>query len=186
MLKSFKEQEFLVMFQEILGEKYEFGNDTILNDITNGMNILIIELFDLIKIADCLKLESVKVDRIVEHNRDVLCKYCANFENSKFEILQKLFDITSLELNKLISDKMTIIDTILYLLIQTDIKETNYLFNHTKDKLEKINQELLEETIGVSTEEYTDNVLSEIGTIDKNRNYFMELIQYINVNLERS
>ena len=43
---------------------------------------------------------------------------------------------------------------------------------------------LLEETIGVSTEEYIEDISSKIGTIDKNKNYFIELIHYISVNLD--
>ncbi len=184
MLKRFRKLDLFQVFQEILGEKYKFGNDTVLNDVTNGMNILIIELFDLMKTKDCIQLGSLKIDRIVAHNKKVLCEYCANFENSKFETLQKLFEVSTLEMNKIVTDKMATIDTLLYLILQTKIQELDNLFDYTEDELETLAPEILEETIGNSTEEFADDVLSEIGTIDKNRNYFLELIHYINVNLD--
>ena len=175
MQKRFTKQELLALLEEIIGEKYEFGKSTIVDDLTNSMNILIVEMLDLVKIEDCLEIAGIRTNRIIEYNENVLDKYCANYENSKYTTLQKLIDVTIFEMNKIIGDKISGINTLLYMLFQVDCSD---------EELNMIDPNTLEETIGVSTEEYIEDISSKIGTIDKNKNYFIELIHYISVNLD--
>lgn len=184
MQKRFTKQELLALLEEIIGEKYEFGKSTIVDDLTNSMNILIVEMLDLVKIEDCLEIAGIRTNRIIEYNENVLDKYCANYENSKYTTLQKLIDVTIFEMNKIIGDKISGINTLLYMLFQVDCNEINNLFDYSDEELNMIDPNTLEETIGVSTEEYIEDISSKIGTIDKNKNYFIELIHYISVNLD--
>ena len=82
------------------------------------MNILIVEMLDLVKIEDCLEIAGIRTNRIIEYNENVLDKYCANYENSKYTTLQKLIDVTIYEKNKIIGDKISGINTLLYMLFQ--------------------------------------------------------------------
>jgi len=184
MQKRFTKQELLALLEEIIGEKYEFGKSTIVDDLTNSMNILIVEMLDLVKIEDCLEIAGIRTNRIIEYNENVLDKYCDNYENSKYTTLQKLIDVTIFEMNKIIGDKISGINTLLYMLFQVDCNEINNLFDYSDEELNMIDPNTLEETIGVSTEEYIEDISSKIGTIDKNKNYFIELIHYISVNLD--
>lgn len=184
MQKRFTKQELLALLEEIIGEKYEFGKSTIVDDLTNSMNILIVEMLDLVKIEDCLEIAGIRTNRIIEYNENVLDKYCANYENSKYTTLQKLIDVTIFEMNKIIGDKISGINTLLYMLFQVDCNEINNLFDYSDEELNMIDPNTLEETIGVSTEEYIEDISSKIGTIDKNKNYFIELIHYISVKLD--
>ena len=184
MQKRFTKQELLALLEEIIGEKYEFGKLTIVDDLTNSMNILIVEMLDLVKIEDCLEIAGIRTNRIIEYNENVLDKYCANYENSKYTTLQKLIDVTIYEKNKIIGDKISGINTLLYMLFQVDCNEINNLFDYSDEELNIIDPNTLEETIGVSTEEYIEDISSKIGTIDKNKNYFIELIHYISVKLD--
>ena len=107
MQKRFTKQELLALLEEIIGEKYEFGKSTIVDDLTNSMNILIVEMLDLVKIEDCLEIAGIRTNRIIEYNENVLDKYCDNYENSKYTTLQKLIDVTIFEMNKIIGDKIS-------------------------------------------------------------------------------
>ena len=151
MQKRFTKQELLALLEEIIGEKYEFGKLTIVDDLTNSMNILIVEMLDLVKIEDCLEIAGIRTNRIIEYNENVLDKYCANYENSKYTTLQKLIDVTIYEKNKIIGDKISGINTLLYMLFQVDCNEINNLFDYSDEELNIIDPNTLEETIGVST-----------------------------------
>jgi len=115
------------------------------------MNILIVEMLDLVKIEDCLEIAGIRTNRIIEYNENVLDKYCANYENSKYTTLQKLIDVTIYEKNKIIGDKISGINTLLYMLFQVDCNEINNLFDYSDEELNIIDPNTLEETIGVST-----------------------------------
>lgn len=175
-----KESLLIEILKENLKEKYDFNTGDNQKDISNCINILYKEIYQMYKVGLSIQDSVDYIDSIIEDNELNLCPFCADKENSNYATLQNILQTGLGELERIHTAKEVNLYCILTIMIQSNLQGIECLFDYTADEINSLSDNQTISVITKAHEKLIEKALSSKDYID----YFSFIVRLINEELD--